>query len=197
MATPHGDAPTAIEPAAAHTAAEAAAAHGEGGGGLPQFEFEYWGGQIVWLLLIFAVLYFLIARVFAPRLRGVMDLRAKTIADAIDEARRVQAETEAQAAAAEAELTEARSRAHRTAAEAKARITSEVAGRQAAEEARLNERLAEAEGRIRAMRDKAMGSVGTIAADAARAMTEKLTGEAASPAEVEAALARVQTQGAA
>ncbi|MDD3838910.1 MAG: hypothetical protein PHG43_13860, partial [Phenylobacterium sp.] len=26
--------------------------HGGEGGGLPQFRFEYWGGQIVWLLLI-------------------------------------------------------------------------------------------------------------------------------------------------
>jgi len=195
MATPHGDAPNdALEPAA-HAAAEAA--HGEGGGGLPQFEFEYWGGQIVWLLLIFAILYFLIAKVFAPRLRGVMDLRAKTIADAIDEARRVQAETEAQAKAAEDELVEARNRAHRTAAEAKARIAEETGRKQAAAEASLNERLAEAETRIRAMRDQAMGGVQTIAADTARAITEKLTGQAAPEAEVQAALARVQTQGAA
>ena len=134
---------------------------------------------------------------FAPRLRGVMDLRAKTIADAIDEARRVQAETEAQAKAAEDELVEARNRAHRTAAEAKARIAEETGRKQAAAEASLNERLAEAETRIRAMRDQAMGGVQTIAADTARAITEKLTGQAAPEAEVQAALARVQTQGAA
>ena len=37
-------------------------------GGLPQFKFEYWGGQIVWLVVLFAVLYALLARVFIPRL---------------------------------------------------------------------------------------------------------------------------------
>ena len=204
MATPHGDTPA---PATGHGPAPAdghAPAGGHGSteaahesGGLPQFEFEYWGGQIVWLLLLFAILYVLIAKVFAPRLRGVMDLRAKTIGDAIDEARKVQAETEAQAAAAEAELAEARSRAHRTAAEAKARIGEDVARRQAAEEARLNERLAEAEARIRAMQEKAMTGVAGIAADTAQAIAEKLTGDKVSRAEVDAALARVQTQGAA
>ena len=55
-----------------------------GKGGLPQFRFEYWGGQIVWLLIIFAVLYVLLAKVFVPRLRGVQDTRAQTIADAVE-----------------------------------------------------------------------------------------------------------------
>jgi len=190
--TTHGEAP-----APTHASTEAAHAGGHESGGLPQFQIEYWGGQIVFLLLTFAVLYALLRWVFIPRIRGVVDLRARTIAEAIDEARRVQAETEAQATAAETELVEARSRAHRTATEAKARIGEDVARRQAAEEARLNERLAEAESRIRAMRDAAMGSVGGIATETARAMTEKLTGQAAPAKDVEAALARVQAQGAA
>lgn len=192
MASPQGATTSADQ-----THASTEAHHGDGGGGLPQFEFQHWGGQIVWLLIIFAVLYVLISRVFAPRLRGVMDLRAQTIAAAVDKARAVQAETEAQAQAAEAELAEARAKAHRTAADAKSKIADEVAKRQAAEETRLNDRLAEAEGRIRATRDAAMGSVASIASDTARSMTERLTGTAATAAEVKDALAKVQTQGAA
>jgi len=184
-------------PETTHASTEAAHGGGHESGGLPQFQVEYWGGQIVWLLLIFAVLYGLLSRVFIPRLRGVVDLRARTIAEAVEQARRVQGETGAQAAAAQAELAEARARAHRTAAEAKARIAEETGKRQAAEEARLNERMAEAEGRIRAMRDAAMANVGTIAADTAKAMAEKLTGETVPAKDVEAALARLGTRGAA
>ncbi|HYE43762.1 MAG TPA: hypothetical protein VEA15_10250 [Caulobacteraceae bacterium] len=187
---PHG------APDATHASTEAAHG-GEGGGGLPQFEFEYWGGQIVWLLLIFAVLYLLLGKVFVPRLRRVIDQRAQTIADAVEQARKVQTETEVQAAAAQAELAEARARAVRTGAEAKARIAEDVAKRQAAEEARLNERMAEAEARIRAMRDAAMANVGTIAADTAKAMAEKLTGAPAPAGDIEAAVARLGAKGAA
>jgi len=78
-----------------------------GGGGLPQFELQYWGGQIVWLLLIFIVLYTLMSRVFIPRLRRVKDTRAETIASAVAEARRVQDEADAQASAARAEIEQA------------------------------------------------------------------------------------------
>lgn len=164
------------------------AAHGGEGGGLPQFDFQYWGGQIVWLLLIFAVLYLLLARVFIPRLRRALETREQTIAGALIAARQVQTEADAQALAAREELTTARASAARTAADAKARATAESARRQAVEDAAIAARAAEAEDRIRGMRDGAMASVRTVAAETAEAMVEKLTGRPAPRAEVDAAL---------
>ena len=158
-------------------------------GGLPQFRFEYWGGQIVWLLVLFALLYTLLARVFIPRLRRVKDQREQAITGAVEEARRVRAEADAQAAAAHADMSEARAKAQAAAADAKARANHEAGERQRAQETELNARLAEAELRIRASRDAAMGSVREVAADTAAAIVERLTGLAAQPQEVEAALA--------
>jgi F-type H+-transporting ATPase subunit b len=194
---PHAaDLPTAegVEAVTGHETAAGvseAAAHGEGGG-LPQLEFEYWGGQIVWLLVTFAILYFLIARVFVPRMRRALDARDQTIQGALADARRVQAEADAQAAAARDELAAARTAAQRTAAEAKGRAQAEAQVRQAQEEAKLNQHLAQAEDRIRQARDDAMGNVRGIAAETAQAITEKLTGRPAAPGEIDAALAQVQ-----
>jgi F-type H+-transporting ATPase subunit b len=171
---------------AAHTTATSEQPHKSGG--LPQFRFEYWGGQIVWLLFVFAILYWLLAKVFVPRLRGIQDTRAQTIADAVEQARRVQSEADGQAAAAKAEIDGARAQARNLAAEAKAQAQAEMAVSQAAEDERLNAELAKAEERIRAMRDKAMANVGQIAADTAEAIVAKLTGTAPSRAEVAAAL---------
>ncbi|MFM8375640.1 MAG: hypothetical protein ACKN9P_06215 [Phenylobacterium sp.] len=177
-----GAAPAALEGAHAGTAE---AEHG--GGGLPQFELQYWGGQIVWLLLIFGVLYVLMSRVFIPRLRRVQDTRAETISSAVAEARRVQEEADAQAAAARAEIDQARARARAVAAEAKAKANAEFAVRQAEADARIADQLAEAEARIRGLRDTAMASVGDIAVETAGAMVERLTGTAASAADLRAA----------
>jgi F-type H+-transporting ATPase subunit b len=174
-----------VPAAAGHTEA---AGHG-GQGGLPQFRFEHWGGQIVWLLIVFAILYTLLAKVFVPRLRRVQDARAQTIADAVEQARRVQAEADAQAAAVKAEIADARGQARRLAADARAKAQAEMAARQAAEDERLAGELDKAEQRIRSLRDQAMANVGGIAADTAEALIAKLTGAPASRAEVEAALA--------
>ena len=165
-------------------------AHGGGeGGGLPQFRFEYWGGQILWLLIMFAVIYVLVGKIFAPRMRKALDERTGTISDAVSSARNVQAQADAQAAAATAELAEARARAQRIAADAKAKVKAEAAERQAAEEAKLNAMLGESETRIRASRDQAMQSVEAIAADTAGFLVERLSGQQPAPAELQAALA--------
>jgi len=164
-----------------------AAEHPGKSGGLPQFRFEYWGGQIVWLLIVFAILYALLAKVFVPRLRRIQETRAQTIAEAVEQARRVQAEADAQAAAAKAEIADARAQARRVAAEAKAKSQAEMAERQAAEDQRLQAELEKAEARIRGLRDQAMANVGAIAAETAEAIVAKLTGAAPSRAEVDAA----------
>jgi F-type H+-transporting ATPase subunit b len=162
------------------------AGHGEGGG-LPQFETQHWFGQIAYLLILFAILLILVSKVFAPRLRRVMDERADTISTAVETARNVQAEAATQAAAAQAEVTQARAEARGLAAAAKARVTEEAARRAAEEEAVVNARIAEAEVAIGKTRDAAMTNVATIASDTAAAIVERLTGKAATAAELAAA----------
>lgn len=186
MADPHAPASPDAHGAPGETHASTAAEHGSGGG-LPQFEFQHWFGQIVYLVFLFLVLYLLVAKIFAPRMRKVFDARAETISGAIEDARRVQAEAQNQADAAHGELAEARASARRNAGAAKARVADDIAKRSAAREAELADRVAEAEGRIAKMRDAAMTQVGTVADDTTKAIVEKLTGKTASAAELTAA----------
>ena len=174
-----------VAPSETHTATEAG--H-EASGGLPQFEFQWWAGQIFWLLIIFAVLYVLLSRVFLPRLRRVKDERAGTIATAIEAARQVQAEAAGQAEVAKAEVEQARAASRATAAAAKARVTETANARAAEEEAVVNARIAKAEAAIGKTRDAAMSNVSSIASDTTRAIVEKLTGKAPTAAETAAAV---------
>lgn len=180
--------------ASAHDAA--APAHGSthettgaehGSGGLPQFQFQHWGGQIAYLLILFVILYLLISRVFTPRMRKVIDERASTISGALETARQVQAEAEDQARVAAAEVAGARSQSQRLAAEARAKAAAEAAEKSAVADAETAGKVAEAEARIAATRERAMANVGAIAEDTARAIVEKLTGKAATAAELKAA----------
>lgn len=173
------------EPHDTHATTEA---EGHGSGGLPQFQTQHWAGQMGYLLVLFFLLYLLIAKVFAPRLRRVMDERAETISAAVAAARQVQSEAADQAAAAKADLDKARAEARSLATAAKQRVADEAAARLAAEESVVNARIAEAETAIAKSRDAAMGHVSGIAADTASALVERLTGKAPAKADVAAAL---------
>jgi F-type H+-transporting ATPase subunit b len=175
-----------MAPEAANAAATAAEA--QGSGGLPQFNFSLWPGQIVWALIIFAVLYFVLSAMFLPRLRHAIHKRASAISEALAEARALRDEAEAQAKAAQAEIAAARTRAQKLAAEAKAKAKAEAAAREKEAEAHLTARLAEADARIRASRDQAMTNVRTIAEETASAMVAKLTGQTPAAGEVGGAL---------
>ncbi len=157
--------------------------------GMPQLDPTWWAGQIVWLVLIFLALYLVLAKVLLPKVTRTLDAREGKIAGDIADARRLKAEAEAQAAAAAAEMADARGKAHKMASDAKVKAAAQAAERQAVEEAKLNERLTAAEAEIRSARDQAMGNVKTIAVETAQAITEKLTGQAASAADVESASA--------
>ena len=178
--------PVAVEDT--HATTEAAHGGEHESGGLPQFEFQHWFGQIVYLVFLFLVLYFLIAKVFAPRMRRVFDERSSTISTAVETARQVQAEAAGQAEAAKREVEEARAASRATAAAAKARVTEEANARAAAEEATVSARIADAEAAIAKTRDAAMANVGSIASDTASAMVERLTGKAPTGAEAAAAV---------
>jgi len=169
-----------------HEMSTAPDVHGEAAGGLPQFDTSVWAGQIVYLLFLFFVLYLLIAKVFAPRLRRVMDARAETIATAVTTARQVQTEAADQAASAKADVEQARAESRRLAAEAKGRVAAESEARRAAEEAEVNTRIEAAEAQIAVTRDAAMANVGAIASDTAQAIVERLTGRPATAAETAA-----------
>ncbi len=159
-------------------------------GGLPQFDPQWWPGQIVWFLVIFAVVFFLMRSVFVPRIGGTIAARDAKIEGDIADARRMKAEADAQAQAAAADTAQARAQAQKLAADARAQAKAEISASLSAEEAKLALTTEAAEAGIRAARDEAMGNVRAIAAEAAGAIVAKLTGQAPSSGEVETALAR-------
>ena len=183
----HGDPAETAAPADAHAPAETHAATEHESSGLPQFDTAQWPGQIVWFLIIFTVLLILMRTVFVPRIGGAIEGREAKISGDIAEARRLKTEAEEQAAEAAAETAQARAASQKVALDARAKAQAEVAARLAEEEARLADTAAEADARIAAARDKAMGAVEAIAAETARAIVEKLTGQPASARELAAA----------
>jgi F-type H+-transporting ATPase subunit b len=158
-----------------------------GSGGLPQFDLAQWPGQMVWMLIIFAVMFALFAKVFVPSVGGTMADREDRISGDVGEARRLRDEANAQAAAAAAETATARAAAQKLAFDAKAKAQAEAAVKEAAEETRLAATLAHAEAAIARTREQAMTHVREIAGDTARAIVDKLTGTAATAAELQSA----------
>ena len=181
-------------PADAGAATEGAHASTEASADVfPPFDPVSFSGQLLWLAITFAALYFLMSRVALPRIGSILETRRTRIEGDLKEAERLRQETEKAAAAYEAALADARKNAHAIAEETRAGIKADIEGRRADVEAGLSKRVAEAEIRIQADKSAALANVGSIAAETAQVLVSKIAGSVTA-AEAKAAVAAVNKE---
>jgi F-type H+-transporting ATPase subunit b len=158
--------------------------------GMPQLDFAnpLTTSQVGWGIVIFALLYVLLARIGLPKVGAVLEERARHIASDLEtaQASKVRADEAAK------QVAEATARAR---AEAQAAINAalDVAKREAAARiATLNERLEaqlrEAETQINAARSAALRALREVATDTAATVIGRLTGAPADQGRLDGAI---------
>jgi F-type H+-transporting ATPase subunit b len=155
----------------AHTEAD-----GGHGGGFPPFESSTFASQLVSLVIAFVALYVIVSRFALPRVASVIDARQNTIEGDLAAAQKLKDESDAALKAYETELATARSRAQAIGNETREKLNAAAEAERKKLEDQLNAKLAAAEKQIAATRETAMSNVRGIAADAAGAIVQRLTG---------------------
>jgi F-type H+-transporting ATPase subunit b len=161
------------ENTSAHTEAD-----GGHGGGFPPFEASSFASQLVSLVIAFVALYIIVSRIALPRVGAVIDARQDKIEGDLAEAQKLKDDSEAALKAYESDLAAARSRAQAIGAETREKLNAAAEAERKSLEGKLAARLADAEKTIAATRTTAMSNVRSIAADAAGAIVQRLTGTA-------------------
>jgi F-type H+-transporting ATPase subunit b len=169
-----------------HTEAEA---HSEV---FPPFDPATFSNQLIWLAITFAILYFALSRVALPRIGGIIEARKARIEGDLREAERLRQETDKAVAAYESALAEARQNAQKIATETRDSIRADIDGKRKDVETGLATRMSEADARINASKNTALGSVDYIASETALALVKQLGGSAT---EAEALAAVAQAKG--
>ena len=149
---------------------------GHHGGGFPPFESTYFASQLVSLAIAFVALYVIVSRFALPKVGGVIEARQNAIEGDLAQAQKLKDESDAALKAYEAELAAARSRAQAIGNETREKLNASAEAERKALEEKLAGNLAAAEKQIAATRTAAMGNVKSIAADAAGAIVQRLTG---------------------
>jgi F-type H+-transporting ATPase subunit b len=160
-------------------------------GTFPPFDPQTFAPQLVWLVIAFVLLYALMAKWALPWVGAIIESRQKRIADDLAEAGSLKQQSDAAVAAYEKALAEARARAQVIANETRDQQQAAAEARRKTLEDELNRKLADAEKTIAATKQAAMANVRGIAADAARAIVERLIGKAPSDQDVAKAVAGV------
>jgi F-type H+-transporting ATPase subunit b len=166
--------------AESHGNAKGTTAHTEADGGqkapFPPFQKDTFASQLVSLLVAFVALYLIVSRIALPRVGSLLDERQNTIEGDLAAAQKLKDESDAALKAYESELAAARSRAQAIGAETREKLNAASEAERKTLEERLSVKLADAEKTIASTREAAMSNVRGIAAEAAAAIVQRLTG---------------------
>jgi F-type H+-transporting ATPase subunit b len=163
-----------------HGEAKGPTAHTEAEGGhkgpFPPFQTETFASQLVSLAIAFAALYLIVSRIALPRVGGLLDARQNAIEGDLAAAQKLKDESDSALKAYESELAAARSRAQAIGAETREKLNAAAEAQRKTLEDQLSVKLADAEKTIASTREAAMSNVRGIAAEAAAAIVQRLTG---------------------
>jgi F-type H+-transporting ATPase subunit b len=166
--------------AESHGGAKGATAHTEAEGGhkapFPPFQRDTFASQLVSLVIAFVALYLIVSRIALPRVGSLLDERHNKIEGDLAEAQKLKDASDSALKAYESELAAARSRAQAISAETREKLNAASEAERKTLEQRLSVKLADAEKTIASTRETAMSNVRGIAADAAAAIVQRLTG---------------------
>jgi len=143
---------------------------------MPQMEFADYVPQIVWLVITFATLYFLMAKLALPRITDILETRQRRLDHDLELTETLRDDATAALAEYESAIAAARGESELILAEAHERIHSEARQQLDDLNARLEGEIAESEARIGNIMTQAMGELAVAASDAARTATERLIG---------------------
>jgi F-type H+-transporting ATPase subunit b len=182
----------------AATVAHAAANVEEGGkpdGGLPQLDVSSFPTQIFWLIVSFALLYWIMSKMAVPRIAEVLEERQERITDDLETAERLKSEAEKVQADYEKALADARSKAQAQIKTANDEAAAEQAKAEAEHGKKMARKIKTAETRIGKQRDEALESLMSVASETAVEATTKLIGVTPGDDSVKKAVEAVSGEG--
>ena len=155
---------------------------------MPQIEqlSATYASQIFWLVLVFGLIFFVVGRGMVPKIQGTIDSRDKTVADDLAAAEAARAAADQVEEEWRVRENQNRAAAQALHAEARGDAARAAAARLAEAGAGIDARIADAEARIAASSRAAMGEVETVAAEAARDIVVRLSGDEVSEDEARA-----------
>ena len=151
-------------------------------GGMPQLNFHDFAPQLVWLVITFVVLYLIMSKLAIPAISDTLEKRQGKIQGDLDAAEKASEDTRALVDAYEKRLADAREEARRLQRERARPTVPPPPPRLAELGRRLGAKIDEAEKRIAGQRGQVLEGIEDMAHDIAADVYGKLAGQPADQA---------------
>ena len=156
--------------------------------GMPQLDPKYWASQAFWLILIFTILYFSIAKFYLPKIKDNLGNRENKIKDDVDDANKFKELTESKIKEYEKILENAKKEIIKIHTEAKNILDKDIQNKKKTMEKEIENEIIKAQKEINELKKNSLSDVSNISENIASNIIESISGDKLNQSSIKAAV---------
>tara|TARA_Y100000817_G_scaffold247048_1_gene199138 strand:- start:945 stop:1511 length:567 start_codon:yes stop_codon:yes gene_type:complete len=145
--------------------------------GMPQLDPTYWASQAFWLIIIFSSIYFLISKIFIPKIKNSIDSRENKIRKDIEEASVLKENAEKKLKEYDHLIKTAKIEAKKIIFESRKTLNESMEVKKKQIEKEIEKEIQNAESEIEKFKINSVDKTGVIAEEIASNLIENIFGE--------------------
>ena len=159
--------------------------------GMPQLDPTYWASQVFWLAIIFSSIYFLIAKIFIPKIKSNIDAREDKIRKDIEEANLLKEEADKKLKEYNALIEEAKVSAKKIISDSRKKLNEDVQMKKNQIEKEIQKEIKNAEKEIQKFKISSSNKVGLISEEIVSNVIKDIFGEDLNKSSIKATVSEI------
>ena len=160
--------------------------------GMPQLDPTYWASQVFWLAIIFSSIYFLIAKIFIPKIKSNIDSREDKIRKDIEEASLLKEEADKKLKKYNALIEEAKVSAKKIISDSRKKLNENIQMKKNQIEKEIQKETENAEKEIQKFKISSSNKVGLISEEIVSNVIKDIFGEDLNKSSIEATVSEIK-----
>tara|TARA_B100000959_G_C14829655_1_gene561328 strand:+ start:135 stop:701 length:567 start_codon:yes stop_codon:yes gene_type:complete len=159
--------------------------------GMPQLDPTYWASQVFWLAIIFSSIYFLIAKIFIPKIKSNIDAREDKIRKDIEEANLLKEEADKKLKKYNALIEEAKVNAKKIISDSRKKLNEDIQMKKNQIEKEIQKEIENAEKEIQKFKISSSNKVGLISEEIVSNIIKNIFGEDLNKSSIKATVSEI------
>ena len=145
--------------------------------GMPQLDPKYWASQAFWLILVFTILYFSIAKFYLPKIKNNLENRENRIKDDLDDANKFKELSETKLKEYEKVLEDAKKEIIKIQLDSKNKLDKDIQTKKLAIEKEIEKEITKSQKAINDLKKNSISDIQKISENIASDIIEKISGD--------------------
>ena len=159
--------------------------------GMPQLDPKYWPSQAFWLIVIFASLYLVSAKLFIPKIKDTIDNRDSKIKKDLDEAKNLKETAERKKIEYDETIEKAKKQVTKIIFESKNNLNLEIQSKKKIFSKEIEKEIEKAQAEILLLKKNSIDDICKISEDIASKIIEEISGDKLNESSIRAAISEI------